>query len=99
MRSTEFLTYFQLLSVTHIIHNAWPVNFNRTVTSFDASITALENLVHLAIFSAATPVGTVLSYALLSVSGYGARGRSQGPGFALLFSVRHPNNPLMTDAF
>ena len=52
MRSTKLLTYFQLLSVTHIIHNAWPVNFNRTVTSFDASITALENLVHLAIFSA-----------------------------------------------
>lgn len=43
---------------------------------------------HLAIFSASTPVGTLLSYAVLSF--FGASGHSRWPGVTLLFSVRHP---------
>ena len=42
---------------------------------------------HLAIFSAATPIGTVLSYMALSY--LGADSRSHWPGIALLFSVCH----------
>lgn len=34
-----------LSSTTHILHNAWPVNFNRAVTSFKPSIEGLNNLI------------------------------------------------------
>ncbi|TFY83837.1 hypothetical protein EWM64_g160 [Hericium alpestre] len=43
----------ELLEVTHIIHNAWPVNFNRTLTSFDSHVRALCNLARLSLLSAA----------------------------------------------
>ncbi|KAI0085552.1 hypothetical protein BDY19DRAFT_1020953 [Irpex rosettiformis] len=44
------------LSVTHIIHNAWPVNFNVNLGFFDPSIQGLRNLVDLALKSPqATP--------------------------------------------
>ncbi|KAJ7584629.1 hypothetical protein C8J56DRAFT_1090464, partial [Mycena floridula] len=37
--------------VTHIIHNAWPVNFNRTLESFESHVKALLNLIRLGISS------------------------------------------------
>ncbi|KAI0755304.1 Zinc/iron permease [Daedaleopsis nitida] len=67
------------------IHKA-PTALALTTSLLATSLPVEQCKKHLAIFSAATPVGTVLSYTLLSISGYGASGRSQGPGFALLFS-------------
>ncbi|KAG7093077.1 putative NRPS-like protein biosynthetic cluster, variant 2 [Marasmius oreades] len=36
-------------SVTHIIHNAWPVNFNLSLKSFEPAIMGLQSLLDLAI--------------------------------------------------
>ncbi|KNZ77600.1 L-aminoadipate-semialdehyde dehydrogenase large subunit [Termitomyces sp. J132] len=44
--------FSELLGATHIIHNAWPVNFNRSLASFEPHICALSNLVRLALLSA-----------------------------------------------
>lgn len=39
-------THDELLqSVTHILHNAWPVNFNTSVASFEPHITGVRNLI------------------------------------------------------
>ncbi|KAH8116797.1 hypothetical protein DFH11DRAFT_1687657 [Phellopilus nigrolimitatus] len=38
-------------SVTHIIHNAYPVNFNMSLTSFEPSIAGLRRLIDLALSS------------------------------------------------
>ncbi|KAF9561000.1 acetyl-CoA synthetase-like protein [Agrocybe pediades] len=38
-------------SITHIVHNAWPVNFNWPLSSFDESIHGLRNLIQLALSS------------------------------------------------
>ncbi|KAJ9648117.1 hypothetical protein H2199_001894 [Coniosporium tulheliwenetii] len=35
-------------SVTHILHNAWPVDFKRTVQSFEGQFHTLRHLIHLA---------------------------------------------------
>ncbi|KAK7053490.1 hypothetical protein VNI00_004116 [Paramarasmius palmivorus] len=39
--------YQQLLEVTHIIHNAWPVDFNRNLSSFEPHVKAVSNLAKL----------------------------------------------------
>ncbi|KAF5377825.1 hypothetical protein D9615_006785 [Tricholomella constricta] len=44
--------FAELLGVTHIIHNAWPVNFNRSLSSFEPHVRALSNLARLALLSA-----------------------------------------------
>ncbi|KAG7086748.1 putative NRPS-like protein biosynthetic cluster [Marasmius oreades] len=49
--------YSQLLEVTHIIHNAWPVDFNRTLSSFEPHIRTILNLVKLCLQS--TTLGTL----------------------------------------
>ncbi|KAI5814557.1 hypothetical protein BZA77DRAFT_318602 [Pyronema omphalodes] len=36
-------------SITHIIHNAWPMDFNRAIESFEPHFQALQNLLQLAI--------------------------------------------------
>ncbi len=42
-------TYMSLLAkVTHIIHCAWPVNFNRHFTSFEPQIKGIKNLIEFA---------------------------------------------------
>ncbi|KAG6884831.1 putative NRPS-like protein biosynthetic cluster [Termitomyces sp. T159_Od127] len=41
----------ELLNATHIIHNAWPVNFNRSLSSFEPHIHGLTNLIRLALLS------------------------------------------------
>ncbi|KAF4618223.1 hypothetical protein D9613_011591 [Agrocybe pediades] len=38
-------------SLTHIIHNAWPVDFNLSLISFESSIRGLRNLVELSLSS------------------------------------------------
>ena len=44
-----FTTYSELQGrVTHIIHNAWPVDFNLSLDSFEPSLAGLNNLVKLA---------------------------------------------------
>ncbi|KAG5635590.1 putative NRPS-like protein biosynthetic cluster [Sphagnurus paluster] len=42
----------QLLEVTHIVHNAWPINFNRSLSSFEPHVRGLCNLIGLALLSA-----------------------------------------------
>ncbi|KAG6856431.1 putative NRPS-like protein biosynthetic cluster [Tephrocybe sp. NHM501043] len=44
--------FSELLGTTHIIHNAWPVNFNRSLSSFEPHVRGLSNLVRLAVLSA-----------------------------------------------
>ncbi|KDQ51272.1 hypothetical protein JAAARDRAFT_140530 [Jaapia argillacea MUCL 33604] len=44
--------FAELLDVTHVIHNAWPVNFNRNLASFDSHVKAICNLVRLCLLSA-----------------------------------------------
>jgi len=44
--------FAELLDVTHIIHNAWPVNFNRNLDSFEPHVKATSNLVRLCLLSA-----------------------------------------------
>ncbi|KAK7677662.1 hypothetical protein QCA50_019353 [Cerrena zonata] len=39
------------VSVTHIIHNAWPVNFNLSLESFEPNVRFLRDLVNLALSS------------------------------------------------
>ncbi|KAL0961267.1 hypothetical protein HGRIS_006230 [Hohenbuehelia grisea] len=41
----------ELYGVTHVIHNAWPVNFNRNLSSFSPHVRALCNLSRLSIIS------------------------------------------------
>ncbi|KAF9471438.1 acetyl-CoA synthetase-like protein [Pholiota conissans] len=38
-------------SITHIIHNAWPVDFNLALTSFEANIMGVRNLINFALSS------------------------------------------------
>ena len=44
----------QLKGVTHIIHNAWPVNFNLHLSSFEPHVKGLCHLVRLALLNAGT---------------------------------------------
>ncbi|KAF9553317.1 acetyl-CoA synthetase-like protein [Agrocybe pediades] len=39
------------VSVTHIVHNAWPVDFNMALFSFDTSVKGVRNLVDFALSS------------------------------------------------
>ena len=45
---------YQLKSVTHIIHNAWPVNFNLHLSSFEPHVKGLCHLVRLALLNTGT---------------------------------------------
>ncbi|KAG6869385.1 hypothetical protein C0995_003602, partial [Termitomyces sp. Mi166 len=76
--------FSELLGVTHIIHNAWPVNFSRSLASFEPHIRALSNLVRLALQSASQrAVGSAPTRILFASSiAVAARFRSlhaQGP--------------------
>ncbi|TGO60158.1 hypothetical protein BOTNAR_0150g00100 [Botryotinia narcissicola] len=57
-----------LLRATRIIHNAWPVNFNLSLSSFRPSIEGLVNLITLAVLSAGGRLFFVSS--ISSVMGY-----------------------------
>ncbi|KAF7939089.1 uncharacterized protein EAE97_007170 [Botrytis byssoidea] len=60
--------YSNLLRATRIIHNAWPVNFNLSLSSFRPSIEGLINLITLAVSSAGGRLFFVSS--ISSVMGY-----------------------------
>ncbi len=63
-----------------------PTALALTTSLLSTSLPPSQCKKHLAIFSAATPIGTLLSYTLLSFFGADSQGR--WPGIALLFSVR-----------
>ena len=42
-------------AVTHIIHNAWPVDFKRTVASFESQFKIMQNLINFARDSSCSP--------------------------------------------
>lgn len=44
-----------LRETTHIIHNAWPVNFNLDITSFEPHIRGVRNMVDFCVNSPCTP--------------------------------------------
>jgi len=44
--------FAELLNVTHIIHNAWPVDFNRNLSSLEPHVKAVCNLARLCLLSA-----------------------------------------------
>lgn len=48
--STELLSEIRV-SITHIIHNAWPVNFNLSLESFEPQVKGLRHLVDLSLSS------------------------------------------------
>ncbi|KAF8890512.1 hypothetical protein CPB84DRAFT_1784727 [Gymnopilus junonius] len=48
------------VSVTHIIHNAWPVDFNLALASFEKSIKGLRNLIDLSLSSQHFPPPTLV---------------------------------------
>ena len=66
----SFEIYRRLLNtVTHIIHNAWPVNFNLSLSSFQPQLHGLINLVKLSSTAATSPhlffvssISSVMSY-------------------------------------
>ena len=64
----------QLLDVTHIIHNAWPVNFNRSLASFETHVYGFCNLIRLALLSSGkrasgSPPTRVLFASSIAVAG------------------------------
>ncbi|KAG5337253.1 putative secondary metabolism biosynthetic enzyme [Termitomyces sp. Mn162] len=76
--------FSELLCATHIIHNAWPVNFNRSLASFEPHICALSNLVRLALLSAGRrAVGSaptrILFTSSIAVAGRFPSLHTQGP--------------------
>ncbi|OBZ65860.1 L-aminoadipate-semialdehyde dehydrogenase [Grifola frondosa] len=60
--------YAKLRDVTHVIHNAWPMDFNRSLTSFRPHLDAAVNVVQLALDSTtAAPVRIVFSSSIAVV--------------------------------
>ena len=72
----------QLLTVTHIIHNAWPVNFSWSLSSFEPHIRGFVNLIQVALESTswradgkhtrvmfASSIAVVANYPLLNHDG------------------------------
>ena len=72
----------QLLTVTHIIHNAWPVNFSWSLSSFEPHIRGFVNLIQVALESTsrradgkptrlmlASSIAVVANYPLLNHNG------------------------------
>ncbi|KAI0821733.1 acetyl-CoA synthetase-like protein [Trametes gibbosa] len=78
-------------SVTHIIHNAWKVDFNLSLHSFDHDIRGARNLVDLAISS---PFKTAPS--ILFVSSVGVFMNYQGPAPAPEVPLNDPVSPFGT---
>ncbi|OBZ75494.1 L-aminoadipate-semialdehyde dehydrogenase [Grifola frondosa] len=60
--------YAKLRNVTHVIHNAWPMDFNRSLTSFRPHLDAAVNIVQLALDSTtAAPVRIIFSSSIAVV--------------------------------
>ncbi|KAL6304984.1 hypothetical protein BKA93DRAFT_731865 [Sparassis latifolia] len=64
-------TYDGLRKVTHIIHNAWPMDFNRSLTSFRPHLDASRNIVQLCLDSTCrSPVRVLFSSSIAVVGRY-----------------------------
>ena len=63
--------YKQLQSASHFIHNAWPMDFNRSLVSFEAQFEYLDNIVQLALRSTGTaPPRVLFTSSIASVARY-----------------------------
>ncbi|KAI0820441.1 Zinc/iron permease [Trametes gibbosa] len=81
--SIEFSGLSVVVFIALVVHKA-PTALALTTSLLSTSLSPSQCKKHLAIFSAATPVSTVLSYVLLSFFRADSQGR--WPGVALLFS-------------
>ncbi|KAL0059558.1 hypothetical protein AAF712_013703 [Marasmius tenuissimus] len=63
------LQYSQLLEVTHIVHNAWPMDFNRKLDSFEPHVQTLLNLIKLCLQSPCSPPPRILFTSSIAVVG------------------------------
>ncbi|EKM53824.1 uncharacterized protein PHACADRAFT_125794 [Phanerochaete carnosa HHB-10118-sp] len=64
-------TYTALRQVSHIIHNAWPMDFNRSLTSFRPHLEASKHVLQLALDSTSTtPVKLLFSSSIAVVGRY-----------------------------
>ncbi|KAK1220934.1 hypothetical protein PQX77_016274, partial [Marasmius sp. AFHP31] len=59
----------QLLEVTHIVHNAWPMDFNRKLDSFEPHVQTLLNLIKLCLQSPCGPPPRMLFTSSIAVVG------------------------------
>ncbi|KAG1846284.1 putative aminoadipate reductase [Suillus subluteus] len=65
------------MSVTVIIHNAWRLDFNLVLSSFDSHVQGMRNLIDLALSSPRHPKPCfMLAYSILSAQSWG---RAKGP--------------------
>ncbi|GJE97864.1 acetyl-CoA synthetase-like protein [Phanerochaete sordida] len=71
--------YGGLRSVTHIVHNAWPMDFNRTLASFRPHLDAAAHIVQLALDSTARAPVRVLFASSIAVVGRHACTRASPP--------------------
>ena len=64
-------TYESLKRVSHIIHNAWPMDFNRTLSSFDAQFQYLTTIIQLAHHTNSNrPVRLLFTSSIAAVANY-----------------------------
>ena len=65
-------TYRQLTRASYIIHNAWPMDFNRSLVSFESQFQALDNIIRLAVNSKAAQAPRILfTSSIAAVARYG----------------------------
>ncbi|EED17424.1 NRPS-like enzyme, putative [Talaromyces stipitatus ATCC 10500] len=63
--------YQQLQSnVTHFIHNAWPVNFNQALQSFQSSLSGVLGIISFTAHAKRQPVSTLFLSSISAVSSY-----------------------------
>ena len=74
-------TYAQLKQASYIIHNAWPMDFNRACVSFEAQFLYLDSIIQLALRSTSpTPPKVLFTSSIASVAQYPSKtGQSQVP--------------------
>ena len=63
------VTYAQLQRASHIIHNAWPMDFNRALVSFEAQFHYLDGIIRLALQStSSTPPRILFTSSIAAVA-------------------------------
>ena len=73
--------YTQLKQASYIIHNAWPMDFNRACVSFEAQFLYLDSIIQLALRSTSpAPPRVLFTSSIASVAQYPSKtGQSQVP--------------------
>lgn len=67
-------TYRQLSHASYIIHNAWPMDFNRSLVSFETQFQALDNIIRLVLNAKAAPAPRILfTSSIAAVARYGVQ--------------------------